>query len=154
MIVGYMNVIMVGVEYENWLYVEDIAMNYTADIMEQDVDMNQMEEALEDLERKVRGIMDISDDISRVVAMTPKDGYQKKLELISEAEDMSTKEKIAAIDVAEDKFAKNLSDNAEMCKNMMWFKIGLVLTCTAGIVFMGSTPEGRKMAKSVLKMVA
>ena len=42
MIVGYMNVIMVGVDYENWLYVEDIAMNYTADIMEQDVDMNQM----------------------------------------------------------------------------------------------------------------
>lgn len=80
MTAGCMNVIMVGVDYENWLYVEDIAMNYTADIMEQDVDMNQMEEALEDLERKVRGIMDISDDISRVVAMTPKGDRQNRVE--------------------------------------------------------------------------
>lgn len=67
---------------------------------------------------------------------------------------MSTKEKIAAIDAAENKYAKDLSNNAEVCKGMMWHKVGLVLVCTAGVVLMGTMPEGRKIVKSVLKMVA
>ena len=86
--------------------------------------------------------------------MTPKDGYQKKIELISEAKDMTTKEKLAAIDAAENKYAKDLSNNAEVFKSMMWHKVGLVLVCTAGVVLMGTSPEGRKIEKSILKLAA
>lgn len=104
--------------------------------------------------KAVESAMDISEDTKRIIEMTPKDGYQKKLELISAAQDMSTPEKLAAIDAAEDKYAQDLANNADMYKGMMWTKVGLVLTCTAGIVLMISSPEGRKVAKAILKMVA
>ncbi len=104
--------------------------------------------------KAVESALDISEDTKRIIEMTPKDGYQKKLELISAAQDMSTPEKLAAIDAAEDKYAQDLANNADMYKGMMWTKVGLVLTCTAGIVLMISAPEGRKVAKAILKMVA
>jgi len=104
--------------------------------------------------KAVESALDISEDTKRIIEMTPKDGYQKKLELISAAQDMSTPEKLAAIDAAEDKYAQDLANNADMYKGMMWTKVGLVLTCTAGIVLMISSPEGRKVAKAILKMVA
>ena len=44
--------------------------------------------------------LDISEDTRRIIEMTPKDGFQKKLELITAAQDMSTPEKLAAIDAA------------------------------------------------------
>lgn len=99
-------------------------------------------------------VLDISTDAERVVSMTPKDGYQKKLELISAAEDMNTKEKLKAIDEAESKYAQDLSNTAELCKGLMWAKVCMFIGCTAGVVFMVSTPEGRKMAKSFLDKVA
>ena len=94
--------------------------------------------------------VDISSDTDRIVAITPKDGYQKKIELISAANDLSTKEKIQAIDYAENKYAQDLAANADMYKGMMWAKVGFILTGVAGVVFMVSTPEGRKIAKSIL----
>lgn len=105
-------------------------------------------------EKVITSAMDVSSETDRVVSMTPKDGYQKKLDLISAAEDMSTKEKIKAIDEAENKYSQDLAANAEMCKGMMWAKTGLILTCVAGTVLMVASPEGRKIAKSILKLVA
>lgn len=67
---------------------------------------------------------------------------------------MSTKEKVAAIDAVEDKFAKALSSNAEVCKEMMWHKVALVMVGTAGIVLIGTSPEGRKITKTILKLAA
>lgn len=102
----------------------------------------------------IENALDVSTEMDKVITMTPKDGYQKKLELISSAEDMSTKEKIKAIDDAEDKYASDLAQNSEMCKGMMWAKAGLIISCTAGVVLMVASPEGRKIAKSILKAVA
>lgn len=98
--------------------------------------------------------MDISSETECVMTMTPKDGYQKKVELISTADDLSTKEKIKAIDEAEDKYSRDLAVNAEMYKGMMWAKTEIILTCVAGTVLMIVSPEGRKIAKAVLEMVA
>lgn len=102
----------------------------------------------------IENALDVSTEMDKVITMTPKDGYQKKLELISSAEDMSTKEKIKAIDDAEDKYASDLAQNSEMCKGVMWAKAGLIISCTAGVVLMVASPEGRKIAKSILKAVA
>lgn len=102
----------------------------------------------------IESAFDVSTEMDKVITMTPKDGYQKKLELISSAEDMSTKEKIKAIDDAEDKYASDLAQNSEMCKGMMWAKAGLIISCTAGVVLMVASPEGRKVAKSIIKLVA
>ena len=116
------------------------------------LDENDVTLTAEALEETIKSAINIDTEMGRVVSMTPKDGYQKKIKLISEAKDMTTKEKLAAIDAAENKYAKDLSNNAEVFKSMMWHKVGLVLVCTAGVVLMGTSPEGRKIAKSILKL--
>lgn len=118
------------------------------------LDENGVTLTAEVLEETIKSAINIDTEMGRVVSMTPKDGYQKKIELISEAKDMTTKEKLAAIDAAENKYTKDLSNNAEVFKSMMWHKVGLVLVCTAGVVLMGTSPEGRKIAKSILKLAA
>ena len=106
------------------------------------------------LEKTIEKTMDISKETERIVSMTPKDGYQKKIELISKADDMSTQEKLKAIDSAEDKYARDLEKNSDMCTKMMWIKVGLFLFCTAGAVLMITSPDGKRIAKSVIKLVA
>ncbi len=105
-------------------------------------------------EKIISSAVDISSETDRVVSMTPKDGYQKKIELISEANDLSTKEKIKAIDDAVTKYAQDLAANAEVCKGMMWTKVGLILTGVAGVVLIVATLEGRKIAKAIIKLAA
>ncbi len=106
------------------------------------------------LEKTIEKTMDISKETERIVSMTPKDGYQKKIELISKADDMSPQEKLKAIDSAEDKYARDLEKNSDMCTKMMWTKVGLFLFCTAGAVLMITSPDGKRIAKSVIKWVA
>ena len=118
------------------------------------LDENDVTLTAEALEETIKSAINIDTEMGRVVSMTPKDGYQKKIKLISEAKDMTTKEKLAAIDAAENKYAKDISNNEEDFKSMMWHKVGLVLVCTAGVVLMGTSPEGRKIAKSILKLAA
>lgn len=107
-----------------------------------------------DTEKIVGYAADISSDIDLVLSMTPKDGYQKKLELIVDAKDMSTKEKIEAIDAAESKYSQDLASNSEVYRDMLWTKVGVVLIFTAGIVLMLTSPDGKKIAKSILKTAA
>ena len=126
---------------------------YNADLVPE-INAEFSEKIVEVAEKAISAAMDISSETERVMAMTPKDGYQKKIELITSADDLSTKEKIKAIDEAEDKYSRDLAANAEMCKGMMWAKTGVILTCVAGTVLMIVSPEGRKIAKAVLKMVA
>jgi hypothetical protein len=115
---------------------------------------NEVHSLVDEIGNTTSKVLDISEDAKRVVSMTPKDGYQMKLGLISAAEDMSTKEKLKAIDEAENKYAQDLSNTAELCKGIMWTKVCLFVGCTAGLVFMVSTPEGKKMAKTFLDKVA
>lgn len=126
---------------------------YNADLVPE-INAEFSEKIVEVAEKAISAAMDISSETERVMTMTPKDGYQKKIELISSADDLSTKEKIKAIDEAEDKYSRDLAANAEMCKGMMWAKTGFVLTCIAGSVLMVASPEGRRIAKSILKLVA
>lgn len=126
---------------------------YNADLVPE-INAEFSEKIVEVAEKAISAAMDISSETERVMTMTPKDGYQKKIELISSADDLSTKGKIKAIDEAEDKYSRDLAANAEMCKGMMWAKTGFVLTCIAGSVLMVASPEGRKIAKSILKLVA
>ncbi|MCR4946060.1 MAG: hypothetical protein K5929_03845, partial [Lachnospiraceae bacterium] len=88
------------------------------------------------------------------ISMTPKDGYQKKIELISEAEDMTTEEKTQAIDAAENKYAEDLEKSFELLDKMKWSNVGIALVFTAGFVLMVSSPDCRRIAKSFMKIVA
>lgn len=102
------------------------------------------------VEKNAEKSIDIQKETEQILSMTPKDGYQKKIELIANAKDLSTQEKIKAIDDAEDKYTSDLKKNAEICSGLMWVKTGAILTCTAGIVLMVFSPQGRKMAQQII----
>ncbi len=104
--------------------------------------------------KDIENTINVLSETEKVLSMTPKDGYHKKIDLISNDETMSTEEKIKAIDAAEDKYASDLEKNAEVFTGMMWAKAGAILLCTAAVVLMVTTPEGGKIAKSVIKLVA
>ena len=104
--------------------------------------------------KSVENSIDVSKDTERILLMTPKDGYQKKIELISEADDMSTQEKIKAIDEAEEKYAQGLDRNSELYSKIRWTKVGVFFTCTACLILMIASPEGKRIVKSVSKFVA
>ena len=104
--------------------------------------------------KSVENSIDVSKDTERILLMTPKDGYQKKIELILEADDMSTQEKIKAIDEAEEKYAQDLDRNSELYSKIRWTKVGVFLTCTACLILMIVSPEGKRIVKSVSKFVA
>ena len=102
----------------------------------------------------IKSAVDISVETTTIMTMTPKDGYLKKLDLIYSAEDMSTKEKIQAISHAEEKYAQDLERTSELCKGLMWVKVGAVLACIAGGVYLYGSDEGRKLMKSILSLTA
>ena len=112
------------------------------------------EDMVVSIEKMVTAALNVEADIDKVVSITPKDGYAKKIELISNAEDLSTNEKIAAIDAAENKYASDLEKNAELYQGVAWRKVGTTLACAAGLVLMLTTPEGKKIAKNILKAVS
>jgi len=113
-----------------------------------------MDAVVSGIEKIVNSAVDVSKETDKIISLTPSDGYQKKIELIMNADDMSTTDKIKAIDAAEDKRFSDLSHTADMCKDMMWTKTGTVLICTAAIVLLIASPDGRKIATNILKRVA
>ena len=113
-----------------------------------------LEHVLGVVDKVIERAMDVTPDTNRIIEMTPKSGYEKKIELIAEATDMSTEDKLKAIDAAENKYAQDLAFNADMCKDLMRAKGGLSLTLTACLVLLIKSPEGKKLAKSILKLVA
>lgn len=106
------------------------------------------------LQETVAKATDVSSDIDKIISITHKSGYEKKIEIIVAADDLTTKEKLAAINEAEDKYSQDFADNAETYSRILWTKVGAVLGVTAGIVLMVSSPSGRKVAKNILKNVA
>lgn len=102
----------------------------------------------------IKSAVDVSAEATTIMSMTPKDGYQKKLDLIYRAEDMSTKEKIQAISQAEDKYAQDLERTSDLCKTLMWVKAGVIFTICVGSVVALKSPEGQKIVTNVLKKIA
>lgn len=117
------------------------------------IDEDVIEQTADIVERAVKSALDISTETTTILSMTPRDGYQKKLDLILSAEDLSTKEKIQEINRAEDKYAQDLERNAETCKGIMLVKAGIVLSVIAGGLYFTSTEDGKRITKALLKSV-
>ena len=95
-----------------------------------------------------------SEEINRAIEITPKAGFDLKLELISGAEDMSTQEKLDAIAVAEDKYSEDIATNARTCQESGWSHVGLALLSFAGMALIAVTPGGRRVTETVMKLIA
>ena len=89
-----------------------------------------------------------------VLSFAPTDGYKKKLDLIFAAEDMSTIEKIEAIERTEEQRATDLRNGVNTYKSIVWNRYLLVFSCVAGAIILASTPEGNKVLRTVFKCVA
>ena len=129
---------------------KDIMNNPNTYVMDEDV----IEQAVDIIEQAVTSALDISTESATILFMTPRDGYQKKLDLIYAAEDLSTKEKLEEICKAEDKYAQDLERNAETCKGIMWVKAGIVGTIIVGGIWIVSSPDGQKIMKRMIKRIA
>lgn len=130
-------------------------MNYEGNILDmQNIYGEQVTRAINAITDATRTVTDVSPEIDRVVEITPKDGYQKKLELISNAPDMSTREKISAIDAAEDKYADDLARNTHLVNETRWSKTGTIVVSIVAVLVVAATPTGRSIGKAILKMVA
>ena len=105
------------------------------------------------IEKTVGAAIDVSVEADKILAMTPQDGYKKKIELIAGDIKMSTEEKIKAINEVEDKYAQDFSNSTEKYKEIIWAKAGATLVVVAGVVLMVASPNGRTIAKNVLGVV-
>lgn len=114
------------------------------------IDEDAIEHAVDIIEGVVKSALDISTETATILSMTPKDGYQKKLDLIYSAEDLSTKEKLEEVSRAEDKYAQDLERNAEICKGIMWVKVGIIGFVIVGGAYVATTGNG-KIMRSLFK---
>lgn len=113
-----------------------------------------IEKVVNTAERVIKNTLDISVETNVVLSMTPKDGYEKKLDLIYSAEDMSTEKKLLEIEKIEKEYAERLEQNAELCKDIMWKKVGMVLTLVSGSIYFVTSEKGQKVIKNVLCRIA
>ena len=139
---------IIKLQHENYLLIfrryameKDIMNNPNTCVMDEDVS----EQTVGILERTVISALDISTEAATILSMTPRDGYQKKLDLIYAAKDLSTKEKLEEISRAEDKYAQDLEHNAETCKGIMWAKAGSIVFVIAGGAYAATTENGKKL---------
>ena len=56
-----------------------------------------MDAVVSGIEKIANSAVDVSKETDQIISLTPSDGYQKKIELIMNADDMSTTDKIKAI---------------------------------------------------------
>ena len=98
--------------------------------------------------------LDISTDAETVLSFSSQDSFKKKIELISAADDMTTAEKLEAIDQAEERRLHDIRSGVETCKDLMWNRYLLVFSCLTGIALLVTSPEGSKALKAVFKRVA
>lgn len=101
-----------------------------------------------------KAALDISSEKDVVLAFTSQDSFKKKIELIYAAEDMTTAEKLEAINQAEDRRTKDIRNGVDTCKDLMWNRYFFVFSCLTGIALLAATPDGSKAIKSVLKRIA
>ena len=101
----------------------------------------------------VRTAMDMSKETESILSMVTKDGFDKKIDIICSDEDMSTTEKLKAIDAAEDKRLRDVEKVTEVYKGMMVVKAGVVVSVIVGTIALAS-PEGRRLLKSAFEKAA
>lgn len=101
----------------------------------------------------VRTTMDMSKETESILSMVKKDGFDKKIDLICSDEDMTTAEKLKAIDAAEDKRLRDVEKATEVYKGIMVVKAGVVVSVVVGTIALAS-PEGRRLIKSVVAKAA
>lgn len=101
----------------------------------------------------VRTAMDMSKETESILSMVTKDGFDKKIDIICSDEDMSTTEKLKAIDAAEDKRLRDVEKVTEVYKGMMVVKVGVVVSVIVGTIALAS-PEGRRLLKSAFEKAA
>ena len=99
-------------------------------------------------------VLDISVEKETVLSFVSQDSYKKKIELISAAEDMTTAEKLEAINKAEDRRLQDIRSGVETCKDLMWNRYLLWFSCLSGIALLVISPGGSKTLKSVFKCAA
>ena len=129
--------------------------NWSSELNPQSISSLTPESVVINLAGKAFGAaLDSSDEINRAIEMTPKTGFDLKLELISGAKDMSTREKLDAIDAAEDKYSADIATNARTYRTSSWSRAGLVLLSFAGIALIAVSPGGRKVTETVMKLIA
>lgn len=66
---------------------------------------------------------------------------------MSAAEDMTTAEKLEAINKAEDRRLQDIRSGVETCKDFMWNRYLLVFSCLTAISLLVISPEGSKALK-------
>ena len=113
-----------------------------------------VEKILAFAERSINASTDIAEDATTVLSLASKESYQAKIEVITHAEDLSTKEKLDAIKQAEEKCAQDVQNGVTTCKDLLWNRYLLVFSCITGIVLLATSPEGSKAVKSILKRIA
>lgn len=101
-----------------------------------------------------KNVLDISAEKEIVLSFVSQDSYRKKIELISAADDMTTTEKIEAINQAEERRLQDIRSGVETCKDLMWNRYLLVFFCLTSIALLVASPEGSKALKSVFKHAA
>ena len=101
----------------------------------------------------VRTAMDMSKETESILSMVTKDGFDEKIDIICSDEDMSTTEKLKAIDAAEDKRLRDVEKVTEVYKGMMVVKAGVVVSVIVGTIALAS-PEGRRLLKSAFEKAA
>ena len=146
---------IIKIQYENYLLIfrryimeKAIMNNENTYVIGEDVS----EQTTDIIEHTVISALDISTETATILSMTPRDGYQKKLDLIYVAKDLSTKEKLEEISRAEDKYAQDLEHNAETCKRIMWAKAGIIVFVIAGGAYAATTENGKKIMRSLFKI--
>ena len=95
----------------------------------------------------------MSKETESILSMVTKDGFDKKIDIICSDEDMSTTEKLKAIDAAEDKRLRDVEKVTEVYKGMMVVKAGVVVSVIVGTIALAS-PEGRRLLKSAFEKAA
>ena len=101
----------------------------------------------------VKASLNVADDRGSVLALIPDDSYKKKLEMIEKAPDLSTAEKLAALEHAENKRLADLQQGTEIHKDLLWNKTSIILTVSAGLALI-LAPGGAKLLQKTIKRCA
>ena len=93
--------------------------------------------------------MDVDSVVENAETMTSKNAYEKKLETIQNAEDLSTKEKLEEYEKADAAYNQKKENNVEVLCKVQTHRIKLLIGAFAGFCIL-MTPEGRNIAKELL----
>ena len=97
--------------------------------------------------------LNVAEDRASVLTLVPDDSFNKKLTLIEQAQDLSTAEKLAAMEQAENKRLTDMQQGAEIHKDLTRNRVWIILTIGAGLLLLVA-PGGVKLLHDALKKSA